>query len=182
MGLDENLYWIFNTPYYRIKIVKDMEVIKTITQKIASQNDKNISDFLISYSDRKAWSCLKNFCFRDGKAFECYADIDNAIPLVEETKITSIKTYMAGLITREVSMTVLKNTSAINFGKDVEIKKMKEITISPEFVFRQIDQKFAKDVLSADEFKLDKKYILAALVIIAALYVWFVVLGGKLPF
>jgi hypothetical protein len=80
-----------------------------------------------------------------------------------------------------MSITEIKSSVSINYGKDVEIKKMKEIAVSPEFVFRQIDQKITKDILSGEDFHLDKKWIIGALILVGALYVWFVVLGGKLP-
>lgn len=177
----EFLNWIFNTPYYRVKLVKDMEILKTIIQPILVSNDNNESDFIVSRNDRKAWSALKNFCYRDGKAFECYADIDNAIPLVEDKKVIEVKEYLKGIVVKEVSMTEIKSSISINYGKDVEIKKMKEIAVSPEFVFRQIDQKITKDILSADEFKLDKKWVIAALILVGGLYLWFVVLKGQMP-
>jgi hypothetical protein len=180
--MSEFINWVFNVPYYRVKMVKDMEILKTIIQPIIIKNDKNESDFIVSPDDRKAWSALKNFCYRDGKAFECYVDIDNAIPLIEDKKVVEVKEYLKGIVVKEVSMKEIKSSISINYGKDVEIKRMKEIAVSPEFVFRQIDQKITKDILSADEWHLDKKWIIAALLIIAALYVWFVVLGGHMPF
>jgi len=178
---NEFFYWMLNTPYYRVKIVKDMEILKTLVQPILTRNDLNESDFIVSRDDRKAWSALKNYCYRDGKAFECYADADNAIPLIEDKKVIEVKEYMKGIIVKEVSITEIKSSISINYGKDVEIKKMKEIAVSPEFVFRQIDQKITKDILSADEFHLDKKWIIAAIILMAGLYVWFVVLKGQMP-
>ena len=178
---NELFYWIFNTPYYRVKVVKDMEILKTLIQPVLPRNDSNESDFIVSRDDRKAWSALKNYCYRDGKAFECYCDADNAIPLIEDKKVIEVKEYLKGIITKEVSITQIKSSISINYGKDVEIKKMKEIAVSPEFVFRQIDQKITKDILSSDDFKLDKKWIIAGIILIAALYLWFVVLQGKIP-
>ena len=32
-ALNELYYWIFNIPYYKVMVVKDMEKIKEITQK-----------------------------------------------------------------------------------------------------------------------------------------------------
>lgn len=177
----ELVYWIFNTPYYRIKIVKDMEILKTFTRKVLEENDKNSSDFLISEDMRKCWIALKNNCFRDGKAFECYADVDNCIPLIDSTKILEMKKYMNGLITKEVSIKEVKISSPIVYGQNVEIKQMREIPVNPEFVFRLVKQNIAQETLTEHAMKIDKKYIIAALIIVVGLYVWFVVLGGHMP-
>ena len=124
---NEFINWIFNTPYFRVKIVKDMEILKTVIQPILPKNDLNESDFIVSREDRKAWSALKNYCYRDGKAFECYADADNAIPLIEDKKVIEVKEYMKGIFVKEVSITEMKSSISINYGKDVEIAGNKNI-------------------------------------------------------
>jgi hypothetical protein len=82
----EMWYWLFNVSYYKVTIVKDMEKIKTLIQKVAStEKGKDIA--IIDKSLKRAWWIMPEVCFRDGKKFLMMCDIDNAVPLVEDIKI-----------------------------------------------------------------------------------------------
>lgn len=175
----EFLLWLFNTPYYKMEIVKDMEVLDKIIQPVLKPRE-NESDFIVSMKHKKAWIVLKSHCFRDGKCYKCIGDIDNAIPLIEESRIIESKKLLNGIITKEVSITEVKNNIAINFGKDQTIKRMKEIEISPEFVFKQIEQKIVKDILTDEETKIPTWIILLILGIVGLVFIYFYVFKGSL--
>jgi len=178
MSIRELIYWIFNTPYYRIKIVKDMEVLYTLVVSILHKTDNNLSDFVVSRKYHKAWLALTSHCFRDGKAYECYADLDNAIPLIEETKLKSTKEYFNGILSKEVSITEVKSNIAINFNRDIKVKKMREIQISPEFVFKMIEQKIVKEILTEDKQGLPLWIVLLLLGVLILVVLYFTVFKG----
>lgn len=178
MSIQELIYWIFNTPYYKVRVVKDMEVLNTIIQPVISTKDDNSSDFIISRKYHKGWIALTSHCFRDGKSFECYADLNNAIPLIEESKIKESKELLNGFITKEVSITEVKSNIAINFNRDIKVKKMREIQISPEFVFKLIEQKIVKEILTEDKQGLPLWVVLLLLGVLILVVLYFTVFKG----
>jgi hypothetical protein len=180
MSLQENIYWILNTPYYKADIVKDMEVLATIIQPVLSVEDTG--DFLISRKYMRAWTAVKSASFRDGKSFKCIVDIDNAIPLIEGKRVEVIKTYLGGFISEEVSIHTLKAANIINYGQEITNKKFKEITINPHFVLRMIDQKYVADIIAEEETKIPKWLILLVLGGVGLFIVWQFIFHGQIPF
>lgn len=175
MGFDaltEMYYWIFNIPYYKVLIVKDMEKIKYIIQKVATtEKGKDIA--IIDKPLKMAWWTLPELCFRDGKKFLMTCDIDNAIPLVEDIKVIT----EGNLFIKEISISRLTK-AAIKVGdieKSGKAKRFVEIYFPPTLLFQKINAHFVKETLSNPPSKWEElKYAIiagfAALVIIAYLF------------
>jgi hypothetical protein len=144
-ALHELYYWIFNIPYYKVMVVKDMEKIKEITQKVSS-NQKGMDIAIIDKSSKMSWWILPELCFRDGKKFLMTVDIDNAIPLVEDIKVIT----EGNLFIKEISITRLTK-APIRVGdveKSGKAKRFVEIYFPPTLLFQKINAHFVKETLS----------------------------------
>lgn len=144
-ALTEFYYWIFNIPYYKVLIVKDMEKIKYITQKVSS-SEKGLDIAIIDRPLKMAWWMLPELCFRDGKKFLMTVDIDNAVPLVEDIKVITEGT----MFIKEISIARLTK-APIKVGdieKSGKAKKFVEIYFPPTLLFQKINAHFVKETLS----------------------------------
>lgn len=144
-ALTEFYYWIFNIPYYKVLIVKDMEKIKYITQKVAS-TEKGLDIAIIDRPLKMAWWMLPELCFRDGKKFLMTVDIDNAVPLVEDIKVIT----EGEMFIKEISISRLTK-APIKVGdieKSGKAKKFVEIYFPPTLLFQKINAHFVKETLS----------------------------------
>lgn len=144
-ALTEFYYWIFNIPYYKVLIVKDMEKIKYITQKVAS-TEKGLDIAIIDRPLKMAWWMLPELCFRDGKKFLMTCDIDNAVPLVEDIKVIT----EGEMFIKEISISRLTK-APIKVGdieKSGKAKKFVEIYFPPTLLFQKINAHFVKETLS----------------------------------
>jgi hypothetical protein len=144
-ALTEFYYWVFNIPYYKVLIVKDMEKIKYITQKVSS-SEKGLDIAIIDRPLKMAWWMLPELCFRDGKKFLMTVDIDNAVPLVEDIKVITEGT----MFIKEISIARLTK-APIKVGdieKSGKAKKFVEIYFPPTLLFQKINAHFVKETLS----------------------------------
>lgn len=162
-GITELYYWIFNIPYYKVLVVKDMEKIKYITQKVATtEKGKDIA--IIDRPLKMAWWTMPELCFRDGKKFLMTVDIDNAVPLVEDIKVIT----EGDIFIKEISISRLTK-APIKVGdieKSGKAKKFVEIYFPPTLLFQKVNAHFVKETLSNPPSKWEElKYPLIALVI-----------------
>lgn len=144
-ALKELYYWIFNIPYYKVMVVKDMEKIKEIVQKVAT-TEKGLDIAIIDRPLKMAWWTLPELCFRDGKKFLMTVDIDNAIPLVEDIKVIT----EGELFIKEISISRLTK-APIRVGdieKSGKAKRFVEIYFPPTLLFQKINAHFVKETLS----------------------------------
>jgi len=170
--LIETYYWIFNIPYYKVMVVKDMEKIKEIVQKVATtEKGKDIA--IIDRPLKMAWWIVPELCFRDGKKFLMTCDIDNAVPLVEDTKIIT----EGNLFIKEVNIARLTQAplKVGDIEKSGKAKKFVEIYFPPTLLFQKISAHFVKEAMSNPPSKWEelKVAIIAgfiALVIIAYMF------------
>lgn len=109
MALIELWYWLFNTPYYKVLVTKDMEKIKYIVQKVATK-EKGKDAYIIDTKLKKAWWNMPEVCFRDNKKFLMTVDLDNAVPLMEESKLVT-EGVMKDIFVREISIDRLTNST-----------------------------------------------------------------------
>lgn len=139
----EMWFYIWNTPYYKVSVVEDMEVIKTIIQPLVS-NKKGYDIAIIDKKLKMAWWKIPTICFRDSKKFLMIVDTKNAIPLVEETKVTSEGEF----IVKEVTLSVLKESNIdnriTNAGKG---KTFVKIQYPPTVFFQEIEAHYVKESL-----------------------------------
>jgi hypothetical protein len=179
MSFFDNFYrfywWIFNTPYYSVVIVQDMEKIKTIIQKLTDGKDgKDIA--IIDRKLKRAYWKIPELCFRDGKKFIMYCDINNAIPLVMDSKIETT----TGLITKKVTIDRLKNSPIFNSkqGKPIQFN---EIAFPPTVLFQIIDGHFVKQVSSKPPSVWEeKKWTIIGVAVCIVVIVYFVLSSGVL--
>lgn len=170
--LTEAYYWIFNIPYYKVLVVKDMEKIKYIIQKV-STTEKGKDIAIIDRPLKMAWWTLPELCFRDGKKFLMTVDIDNAIPLVEDIKVIT----EGNLFIKEISISRLTR-APVRPGEQPTSGKPKrfvEIYFPPTLLFQKIEAHFVKETLKNQPSKWEElKWAIiagfAALVIIAYLF------------
>jgi hypothetical protein len=147
MGLEfinEAWYWITNTPYYKVMVVRDMERIKYIVQKVAT-NEKGKDIAIIDRGLKKAWWIFDEYCFRDGKKFLMTVDIENAVPLVEEIKVIT----EGNMFIKEVSISRLTK-APIKMGeieKSGMPKKFVEIYFPPTLLYEKLDAHFLTQIL-----------------------------------
>lgn len=145
----EAYYWIMNTPYYKMTVVKDMERIKTIIQKVTdTEKGKDIA--IIDRGLKMAWWKMPELCFRDGKKFLGYLDIENAVPLIEDIKVET----SGNLFIKEISITRLtQSKTEAGLGKSGKPKKFIEIFFPPTLLFQKCEAHFVKEVLKNPESK-----------------------------
>lgn len=162
-SLNELYYWILNIPYYKVMVVKDMEKVKWIVQKVAT-TEKGMDIAIIDRSLKMAWWTLPELCFRDGKKFLMTVDIDNAIPLVEDIKVIT----EGDMFIKEISITRLTK-APIKVGdieKSGKAKRFVEIYFPPTLLFQKINAHFVKETMSNPPSKWEElKYAIIACVI-----------------
>jgi hypothetical protein len=104
MQLKEIWYYIWNTPYFEVNIVKDNRIIKTLVQPIISNT--NTEHIAVTWKNKFAWFLLPTSSFTKKNKFVSYVDLDNCIPLIEESKISSSSSDL--LITEKTIVTLKK--------------------------------------------------------------------------
>ena len=176
--LNEIYYWVFNIPYYKVMVVKDMEKIKELTQKVTS-SEKGLDIAIIDKSSKMAWWILPELCFRDGKKFLMTVDIDNAVPLVEDIKVVT----EGDLFIKEISITRLTK-APIRVGdieKSGKAKRFVEIYFPPTLLFQKLNAHFVKETLSNPPSKWEElKYAIIAGVVGLVIIAWMVLSSGAL--
>ena len=178
MPLNEIYYWIFNIPYYKVMVVRDMEKIKYIVQKVAT-SEKGMDIAIIDRQLKMAWWIMEELAFRDGKKFILTVDIENAIPLIEDIKvITSGNTFV-----KEVSITRLSK-APIKIGeyeKSGKPKRFTELYFPPAVLFEKINAHFVKEVIKMQPSKWEElKTAIIAGVIGLIIIVYMVLQSGAL--
>lgn len=174
-AITEAYYWIFNIPYYKVLVVKDMEKVKYIIQKVATtEKGKDIA--IIDRPLKMAWWTLPELCFRDGKKFLMTVDIDNAIPLVEDIKVIT----QGNLFIKEISISRL--TKAPVRAGDPEPsgkpKRFVEIYFPPTMLFQKIEAHFIKETLKNAPSKWEElKWVFIAM-IAGAVVVFYMLLSS----
>jgi hypothetical protein len=141
----ELYYWVFNIPYYKVMVVKDMEKIKEIVQKVTS-TEKGLDIAIIDRPLKMAWWTMPEVCFRDGKKFLMTVDIENAIPLVEDIKVIT----EGEMFIKEISISRLTK-APIKVGdieKSGKAKRFIEIYFPPTLLFQKVNAHFVKETLS----------------------------------
>lgn len=179
--LTEAYYWIFNIPYYKVLVVKDMEKIKYIIQKVSStEKGKDIA--IIDRPLKMAWWTLPELCFRDGKKFLMTVDIENAIPLVEDIKVIT----EGNLFIKEISIARLTK-APVNPRKPGEPeksgkpKRFVEIYFPPTLLFQKIEAHFIKETLKNQPSKWEElKWVFIAAVIGLVVVVYLLLQSGIL--
>jgi hypothetical protein len=171
-------YWIFNTPYYQVMIVKDMEKIKTIIQKVSStEQGKDIA--IIDRALKCAWWLIPEVCFRDGKKFLMTVDIENAVPLVEDIKIIT----EGDLFIKEISITRLTK-APLKYGeieKSGKPKKFVEVYFPPTLLFEKMKGHFVRQTLAEPESPwAEKKWAIIGVGVCVVIIVFLVLQSGIL--
>jgi hypothetical protein len=177
-ALYEMYFWIFNVPYYKVMVVKDMEKIKYLVQKVATtETGKDIA--IIDRALKMAWWTMPEVCFRDGKKFLMTVDIENAVPLVEDTKVITT----GDLFIKEISITRLTKAS-LKIGeieKSGKPKRFVEVYFPPTLLFEKLNPHFVKEVLknppSAWE---EKKWAIIGVFICLTVMLYFILQSGVL--
>jgi hypothetical protein len=176
--LIEWYYWIFNTPYYRVTVVKDMEVIKTLIQRVTDvKKGKDVA--IIDPKLKMAWWIMPEVCFRSGKKFIMYVDIENAVPLVEDIKVITT----GDIFIKEISIKRLTN-APITLGdveKSGKAKRFVEIYFPPALLFVKLRGHFITETMS-DPPSLwdDKKEAIIAICIAMVIIAYMVLNSGVL--
>lgn len=142
MNTKEMWFYIWNKPYYKVSVVEDMEIIKTIIQPLVS-NKKGYDIAIIDKKLKMAWWKIPTICFRDSKKFLMTVDTKNAIPLVEESKVTSTGEF----IVKEVTLSLLTQGSIDNRIQTGKGKTFVKIQYPPTVFFQEIEAHFVKEAL-----------------------------------
>jgi hypothetical protein len=173
----EYYYWIFNIPYYKCYVVKDQEIVKTLIQKlVAAKDGENLA--IIAPEMKKAWWKLPEICFRSGKTFIMYLPLDNAIPLVEDTKINTT----GDLFIKEVtSSRLIKETLSGSKEASGKAVKFNEVVFPPDLLHEALRGHFVLEAISNPPSVLEE-YWKIALVIGGALVLifWMITSSGML--
>jgi len=158
MKFIEMWYWLMNIPYYRILVVKDMEVLKTLIQPVAGSKKIKGSDVaFVDVKGKRAWLKMPESCFRDGKKFIGIVDVDNAIQMVEDTKVI-VKDN--GIIVKEMTITQLKS-NLIELSDEKRGKMKKFITAFPtSLFFEMVSSHFVTMALVNPKEKKDYSWVL----------------------
>lgn len=171
MNFKEIYYWLFNIPYYKIMVVKEMEIVGHLIQKVIEKPKKKMDGFDIAIIDikrKKAWLKMPENCFRDGKKFIGIVDIDNAIQLVDETKV---QVEGSGIIVKEMTITRLKE-SVVEINND-KGKMKKFVTAFPaQLMFEMLEGHFVNLSLKNPKDKPDYTFVLIAIIALIGLLVF----------
>lgn len=155
MGLEfiyEIYYYFLNTAYYKVMVLKDGEKVKTIIQKEPS-SEMGTDNFIISDKLKCAWFKAKERCFRDGKKFLMFVDINNAFPLVISTSELVVKDR---LFNRTVKVTEFKIDDRIQMDKETGWPiKFVELNLAPTIVYQALEANFVKKINSEEKGKWD---------------------------
>jgi len=161
MNIKEMWFYIWNKPYYKVSVLEDMEVIKTIIQPVVSK-EKGYDIAIIDKKLKMAWYKIPAICFRDGKKFLMTVDINNAIPLIEERKITT----SGEVIIKEVTLSVLKEQIDSRLSHTGKGKTFVKIQYPPTIFFQEIEAHFVKEALKNPPSKWEEqKWIWITLII-----------------
>lgn len=136
MQLKEIWYYIWNTPYIEAHIVKDTRIIKTIVQPIISNT--NTGHIAVTWKNKFAWWILPSDSITKKNKFISFLDLDNCIPLMEDTKIISTSSE---LFITEKTITTLKEAGVeiIDYHTDKSGRqKIFKGAIIPPTVFHQM--------------------------------------------
>lgn len=174
MQLKEIWYYIWNSPYIEAHILKDTRIIKTLVQPIISNT--NTGHIAISWKNKFGWFILPNSCFTKKNKFIAYLDMDNCIPLIEESRLI---TETSNLLITEKTITSLKKSGVklVDYSTDKTGKqKIFKGAIIPPTVFHQmVSAHFVRETLRNpaskwEELKWAIIAVVAGLVIIAIAY------------
>jgi len=178
-ALYEMYYWIFNKAYYTVMIVKDMEKIKNIIQRV-DDTEKGKDIAIIDTKLKKAWLKLPEVCFRDTKKFLMTCDIDNAIPLVEDVKIVQ-DAILKDTFIRELTITQLTSSKMLIEGVTGKPKKFSNVTFPPTVCFEMLDGHFVKETLAnPPSIWQEKKWVFIALIAGIVIIIWMILNSGVL--
>jgi hypothetical protein len=171
-------YWLFNKPYYKVTILKDMEKIKNIIQLVAStEKGKDIA--IIDKSLKRAWWIMPEVCFRDGKKFLMHCDIDNAVPLVEDVKIIT----SGNLFIKEITITRLRKAAIEQGQKETSGKPIKfsGAEFPPTLLYEKISAYFVtQTVKPAPNVWEEKKWVFIAVAGAFVVIVYLILQSGIL--
>lgn len=174
MKLKEIWYYIWNTPYLEVNIVKDTRIIKTLIHPIISNTPTG--HIAVSWKNKYSWHILPTSSFTKRNKFVSYVDMDNCIPLIEESRVIS---EASALLITEKTITTLKKSGVkiIDFNTDTTGRqKIFKGAIIPPVVFHQMmSAHFVKETLRNppskwEELKWAIIAIVIGLVIIAIVY------------
>jgi hypothetical protein len=174
MQLKEIWYYIWNTPYIEAHILKDSRIIKTIVQPVVSNT--NTGHIAITWKNKFSWWILPSDSMTKRNKFIAYLDMDNCIPLMEDTKIV---TTSSELFITEKTITTLKKSGVkiVDYNTDASGRqKIFKGAIIPPTVFHQmVSAHFVREALRNapskwEELKTPITVAVIGLVIIAILY------------
>ena len=175
MNLKEMWFYIWNKPYYKVSVLEDMEIIKTIIQPVVS-NEKGYDIAIIDKKLKMAWWKIPSICFRDGKKFLMMVDINNAIPLVEEIKVKTSD----GILVKEVTLKTLTEQIDSRTEHSGKGKKFIKIAYPPTILFQELEAHFVKESLKNPPSKWEEqKWIWITLIIAVAGVAIFYLTSGK---
>ena len=136
MKLIEIWYYIWNTPYIEFNIMKDTRIIATIIHKIPNSADTGHIE--IQWKKKYGWFILPNNSFTKKNKFIAYGDLENCIPLIEDTKLESTSTDI--IITEKTIATLKKaGVKIIDYTTDKSGRqKIFKSAVIPPTVFHQM--------------------------------------------
>jgi hypothetical protein len=165
----ELYYYFFNTAYYKIMVLKDGEKIKNVIQKV-NETEEGRDNFIIIPSMKAAWFKLKDRCFRDGKKFLMFVDLNNALPLVIDSSELIVK---ENIFIKTVKVTKFKIDETIQLDKNTGLPiKFVELTLPSTLLYQALEANFVKKINSEEKGKWD--WLMVPLII---LFVVFGVIG-----
>lgn len=174
MQLIEIWFYLFNVPYLEVHIIKDNRIIKTLVQKILANTDS--ASIAVTWKNKFAWFILPTSSFTKKNKFITYVDLDNCIPLIEESKIeVNAADY---LITEKTIVTLKKaGVKITDWNTDASGKQkiFKNAVIPPTVFHQMVSAHFIRETLKNPEGKwaaLSNAIIVGVigLVVIAGLY------------
>lgn len=146
MKIIEIWFYIWNTPYLEVHVMKDNRIIVTLIQAII--NNTNGGHIAVSWKNKYAWLILPTSSFAKKNKFIAFVDIDNCIPLIDSERI---ETTASDLLITEKTIVTLKKAGVkiIDYNTDGSGKqKIFKGAIIPPTVFHQIvSAHFIREVL-----------------------------------
>jgi hypothetical protein len=136
MKLQEIWFYIWNTPYFEVHVLKDNRIITTLIQPII--NNTKTGHIAVTWKKKYAWLILATSAFVKKNKFIVFVDIENCIPLIDSERI---ETTTSELYITEKTIVTLKKSGVkiVDYNTDASGRqKIFKGAIIPPVVFHQM--------------------------------------------
>lgn len=180
MELNEIYYYLTSKPYFDVTVLSNNRKVKRFVM-LASGQATGEDFFLICKSLKSAWFKPQTPII-SGLKFITYVDLNNAIPLIIDNKITYDTNTFYVKETKKIVISEDKEKQKLN-KKDGKPLELAAITFPPSILFQKVEAHFVKQILSEPPSKWEElKWVFIAGIIAVAFIGWNIINSGGIGF